>query len=192
MKLLIAGDSFSYNHSNDDSWPTKLSKLVSVTNLSQCGCGEYKIYKQLKSVNLLDFDKILIFHTSPNRLYVNHNSLHSSTSHQNSDLLFTDVEDKKDQSILAKAAYDYFVNIFDTEYHSYVHNLICNDIHRLTYNLPTSHFTNFDYSDLYNFDNNLIDYYNIWTEHRGNINHYNKNGNDIIFNKIIDLLGIVK
>ena len=189
MKLLICGDSFSYDHNNLLSWPSLIKQQYTVTNLSQCGCGEYKIYKQLMSKDFNQFDKILICHTSPNRLYINNQYvLHDSDTHQYSDLLFADAEDKKDKSNIAKIAYDYFVSIFDSEYYAHIHNLICADIDNITKQKEVIHVTHFDYSSLYQFDNKLVNCYNIWTQHRGDINHYDVVGNKIIFEKIVDLL----
>lgn len=189
MKILICGDSFSYDHTNENSWVTRLRSNFQVTNLSQCGIGEYKIYQQLKSVDVNNFDKILISHGSPNRLYINQEyALHKDKTHKNSDLIFTDVEDKKDSNWLANLAYNYFINIFDLEYHSYIHNLICQDIDRLTQHTNVLHITHFDYSKLYDFNKKLIEFYDIWMQHSGNINHYTSTGNTLVYKKLIELL----
>ena len=63
MELLIIGDSFSADWSikyNDYlGWPSLLLEHYQITNLSQAGVGEYKIYKQLLSVtNLEKYDII--------------------------------------------------------------------------------------------------------------------------------------
>lgn len=189
MKILICGDSFSYDSNNENSWVTKLHSIFQVTNLSQCGVGEYKIYQQLKSVDVDSFDKILISHGSPNRLYINQEQvLHKDKTHKNSDLIFTDVEDKKDSNQLANIAYNYFINIFDLEYYSYIHNLVCQDLDRLTQHTNVLHITHFDYSKLYNFDKKLIEFHNIWLQHPGDINHYDPAGNALVFNKLVELL----
>jgi len=184
--ILICGDSFSYDHDLTQSWVTKLKKLYSVTNLSQCGCSQYKIKLQLDSVDLSKFHAIIIFHTSPNRLYINKTyAITDAHSHENCDLLFSDVESKKNKSNLARIAYEYFVNIFDNDYYQYVHNLILADIDRLTQPYRVLHFTNFDYSQMHNFNNNLINFYDIFLKHRGNINHLDQQGNDMVFLQII-------
>ena len=189
MKLLVCGDSFSYNHQVDYSWPTKLSQIHKVDNLSQCGCGEYKIQLQIASRDLTDYDAILIFHTSPNRIYYNHpNTMHSDGFHKDSDLLFADVEHHRHKNSLAQTAYDYFLNIFDAEYYSYVHNLICANIDKDTKQYKTYHFTAFDYTKLYQFDNSLIDLYNIWYTNPGDVNHLAPAGHDEFFLQINSLL----
>jgi len=189
MKLLICGDSYSYDHNYVDSWVTLLSKhFYSITNLSQCGVGEYKILKQLKSVNLNDYYKIIIFHTSPNRVHIDLNTMYEYDSHKNADLIFLDVSTKKDKHKLAQLAYDYFVEIFDVEYYAYIHSLICKDINMLTKNFPVIHATAFDYKNLYNFDNNFVSFYNIQQKFPGNINHLNKIGNLKIYKELLNLL----
>ena len=189
MKLLICGDSFSYDHGYEQSWVTMIKDTAQVTNLSQCGCGEYKIYKQLMSVDLSKFDKIIVSHGSPNRIYINQpHALRQTDTHKHSDLLFTDVEEKKNKDNLARVAYEYFVNIFDVEYYAYVHNLICRDIDELTSAVPTLHITHFDYSLLYDFNHKLVSFHDVWLKNKGNINHYNALGNNIVYNTIQELL----
>jgi len=191
MKLLLCGDSFSYDHKLEHSWPTRLSQVHQVDNLSQCGCGEYKIRLQIASRNLDNYDAVMIFHTSPNRIYYNQlNKMYVDNYHGQADFLFTDVEHHRHSNKLAQTAYDYFVNIFDATYHSYVHNLICAEIDQITKPYCIYHFTAFDYSTLYQFDNNLIDLYNIWQANRGNINHLNPAGHQEFFKKITDTITI--
>jgi hypothetical protein len=36
-----------------------------------CGIGEYKIWQNLLAHKLGDFDKLILVHTSPYRLYIN-------------------------------------------------------------------------------------------------------------------------
>lgn len=189
MNLLICGDSFSYYNGDANSWVTKIHAEFNATNLSSCGIGEYKIFQQLKSVDLNNYDKILISHGSPTRLYINQeHSLHTNKIYKNSDLIFADVEIKKDKNDLANAAYNYFLHIFDIEYYRYMHNLICADIDNFSKSRSVIHITHFDYTNLYQFDNTLIELYNTWIENKGTINHYNVNGNNIVFNRLLKTL----
>jgi hypothetical protein len=189
MRLLLCGDSFSYNHEIAHSWPTRLSRVHQIDNLSQCGCGEYKIKLQIASCDLSDYDAVLIFHTSPTRIHYNRpNTMHIDKFHAWSDLLFSDVEHHRHKNTVAQIAYDYFVNIFDADYYCYVHDLICADIDQKTKQHRTYHFTAFDYSDLYQFDNKLITLYNTWNANRGDVNHLTKSGHDEFFNQITSLL----
>lgn len=189
MKLLLCGDSFSYDHGIDHSWPTRLSRVHQIDNLSQCGCGEYKIRSQITSRDLSQYDAVLIFHTSPNRVHYGYpNTMHADQFHTSADLLFSDVEYHRHKNIVAQTAYDYFLNIFDPRYYCYVHDLICADIDQKTKSYRTYHFTAFDYSGLYQFDNNLIELYNTWNANRGDINHLNISGHHEFFNQINSLL----
>lgn len=189
MKLLLCGDSFSYDHKIEHTWPTRLSKIHTIDNLSQCGCGEYKIKLQLASRDPTKYDAILIFHTSPNRVYYNQtNTMHVDDFHQHSDLLFTDVEHHRHTNDLAQVAYDYFVNIFDSDYYSYIHNLICADIDQTTKQYKTYHFTAFDYTKLHQFDNKLVNLYNVWNKHQGDTNHLSLAGHNEFFKKIINTM----
>lgn len=189
MKLLICGDSFSFDHQHPQSWVTQLSSYADVVNLSQCGCSEYKIKQQLESIDVTEFDKIFVFHTSPSRLYLGQpNPLAVKSTHINSDLVFSDVEEKRYTHELARIAYEYYVNIYDKKYYEYVHSLICADIDSQTKHLDVVHFTNFDYTGLYNFGNNLINFYSVWAKNKGNINHYSVRGNKVLLEKILKLL----
>lgn len=185
MNLLVCGDSFSYDHKIQHSWPTRLGQQHFVDNISQCGCGEYKIKLQLESKNLNDYDAILIFHTSPYRLHYKYpNRMHADNFHNWSDLIFSDVEHHRHDDPVAKVAHDYFVHIFDEDYYLYLHNLICRDIYQNTQAHRTFHFTAFDYSDLYRFDNQLNDLYSVWKHNPGSVNHLNENGHKEFFNHI--------
>jgi hypothetical protein len=188
-KILICGDSFSYDHGLAQSWVSRLNQLYSITNLSQCGCSEYKIKLQLARVDLSYFDVIMMFHTSPNRLYINQTYAMTNTpSHEHCDLLFSDVESKKSQSSLARIAYDYFVHIFDKDYYQYVHDLILSDLDQITKPYRVLHFTNFDYTQMYDFRGTLISFYDIFLQHKGNINHLDQQGNDMIFLQVTEQL----
>lgn len=189
MKILLCGDSFSYDHKIAHSWPTRLLMLHQVDNLSQCGCSEYKIKLQIQSQSVSDYDAVLIFHTSPYRIYLNRPSrLHINDSHKDADLLFADVEHHRHHNQLAQHAYDYFKHIFDADYYCYMHNLICSDIHQNTKSNNVHHFTAFDYSKLYQFDNTLTDLYNTWTSHQGDVNHLSPTGHDVFFETITGIL----
>jgi hypothetical protein len=62
MNLLICGDSFAADWTvkyPGEGWPNLMSKIHNVTNLAQAGCGEYKVLKQLESVNLLSASILL-------------------------------------------------------------------------------------------------------------------------------------
>ena len=80
-KILICGDSFAVNHVEFDKNSCGWSNLLAndnydVINLAQAGVGEYKIFKQLTSVDLEKFDAVIVCHTSPNRVYIQQHPVH--------------------------------------------------------------------------------------------------------------------
>ena len=111
MNILIVGDSFAADWTvkyKGIGWPNMLSKRHNVTNLAQAGCSEYKIYKQLLSVNLDDFDYIIASHTSPYRIYVTEHPVHSMDKlHNDCDLIYTDLKEhsKRDKKLLPDEQY---------------------------------------------------------------------------------------
>lgn len=182
-KILICGDSFAADWTKKYKgigWPNMLAQEYKVTNLAQAGCCEYKIYKQLISINLLKFDHIIISHTSPYRLYVNKHPLHHNDPlHKNSDIIYSDIKDYKELSPII----DYYENYFDLEHAEFIHNLICNKIDDITKLYNVLHLTSFDWTNLYKFPN-LISFENIFKKHPGCMNHYNDLGNKLVYNTL--------
>lgn len=190
MKLLICGDSFasSWNSEGDNiGWPTLLSKQFDVTNVAQAGCSEYKILLQLQKINLHRFDKILISHTSPYRLYVKEHPIHKKGLHQNSDLIYSDIKEhsKSDPGLVSLV--DYFENYLNLEYMEFVHNLICKEIDLLTKDLSVIHSTHFEWDKLYKFKS-LLNFNKINKSYFGTVNHYNKIGNQKVYKKLLEVI----
>jgi hypothetical protein len=185
-KLLIVGDSFSVDWSKKYSdvcgWVNLLNNDFIITNLSEAGVSEYKIYNQLKSIDTTLFDKILISHTSPYRIPIEEHPIHKKDKlHYNCDLIFSDVEEHLENEIM-KTAYDFYTQIFHKDYFIFVNNLIFNEIKR-KYPLST-HITFFDTF----YDNGVFKFENIFKKYKGNVNHLNQKGNQIIYTKIIEIL----
>ena len=186
-KILICGDSFAADWTvkyNGIGWPNLLSKEYITTNLAQAGCSEYKIYQQLMSINLKRFDKIIISHTSPYRLYVKKHPVHYGDKlHHNSDLIYTDLKEHSKTNNNLLSILNYYENYFDLDYASFIHNLICEKIDNITKDFNVLHITNLNWNNLYIFPN-MVFFENLFKKHRGLINHYTDEGNQIIFNKI--------
>ncbi len=181
MKLAIFGDSFGYQHKSSPftGWVDMLSHEHEVDNFCQCGVSQYKILQQIKSARLSLYDKIIVTHTSPTRVFVRHNPLHQdSLTHKNCDLLFADVEPRNEK--FAKVSQDYFKYIFDLDYAIDIHNMICEKINFLLRDLDVIHITHFDYEQCYKF-NDMINFYSLWTQNQGPVNHYNEKGNHEIY-----------
>ena len=183
--LLIAGDSFSSDWTkkyDGIGWVNMLDFDYKVTNISQAGVSEYKIYQQLNSVDLTKFDNIIVSHTSAYRIPIQEHPIHKDDLlHHNCDILFSDVEQHLDNPTM-KTAYNFYSEIFYPEYFCFVNDLIFEKIKQIT---PTAtHITFFDsfYNDsVYKFENYFL-------ENRGIINHLSKMGNYMVYQKILELL----
>jgi len=175
MNILICGDSFAADYSvigtlDYPGWPQILGMKHNVTNVAQAGCSEYKIYLQLKQSDLDRFDGVIVFHTSPYRIYVKQHPYLSDTKlHCNSDLIYYDIINQpefKDKEILST----FFEKYFDLDYAKFVHVLIQQEITKLLHKVFSFHIglalphLDFDASDLFE-------------RHRGQVNHFDPIGN---------------
>lgn len=131
-KILIVGDSFAADWSEKlgtMGWPNLLKQNFLVTNLAQAGCGQYKIYKQLQSVNRDRFDSIIIWHTSPFRIHVlEHAVHHSDILHSHADLIYQDIEHHVKHNPALDPIKIWFDQYYDLEYAEFVYALICDRI----------------------------------------------------------------
>lgn len=194
LKILICGDSFSADwkeKTGNEGWPNFLAKEYDVTNSSQAGCGQYKIYKQLKKQNLSKFDVVIVSHTSPYRIHVNRHPIHSAdVLHKNCDLIYEDLKAHKEDSEEVSFLVDYFEKYFDLEYAEYVHSLICRDIENLFENYlgTVVHIRNILWDDLYEFQD-MMDNSDVFKNHRGTNNHFDSVGNLIVYERIKSRIG---
>lgn len=184
-KILIAGDSFSADWSKKYpaclGWPNMLSDDYQITNLSQAGCSEYKIYLQMTSTDLAAYDAIIISHTSPYRWYVKDHPVHAKDKlHHASDLIYNDVAAHVSAHPELEPIVVFFEKYFDLEHAKFVHNLICEKIETLIpLSMRVMHIQNFDSTGMYQFKN-FMDFYPTFQSHSGLINHYSDHGNKII------------
>lgn len=185
--ILICGDSFAADWTLKylgEGWPNRLAKDYNVTNLAQAGCGQYKIYLQLTSVDLDKFDAIIVSHTSPYRVYVKEHPIHKNDPlHGNSDLIYSDIaEHRKDRKDLEPIV-SYFENYFDVDHAKFIHSLICEKIELLLSKHKSLHVVNHEWSDLHEFSN-MLSFQSLFETNRGSMNHYDEIGNNIIYQKI--------
>jgi len=172
-KIWIFGDSFASNHM-PTAWPNLFPSEYDIKNYASNGSSEYRIWKNYKlHSNKISVDDIVIFvHTSPYRIFLQDSSSMSSrqlSSHTTCDLIFNDIFSKEEKPFL-----NILKTIWDDDYFLDIFELIVDDLLRV----PNSmHFTFFDSQKIDNF-------YDIWQSNKGNINHMNENGNNIIFKKI--------
>jgi len=184
-RLLICGDSFSADWTKKYEgigWVNMLENDFNITNISQAGVSEYKIYQQLNSVDLSKFDKILVSHTSAYRIPIQEHPIHKDdVLHYNCDILFSDVEKHLDNPVM-KTAYDFYSDIFYPDYFCFVNDLIYEKIKGIA---PTAtHITFFDSF----YDDSIHKFENIFLENNGTMNHLNELGNRIIYQKVLELL----
>ena len=180
--LLIAGDSFSADWTakyNVKGWPNLLDEYH-VTNVSQAGASEYKIYKQM--LGSIKHDKTIICHTSPYRIPVIRHPVHySDPLHHDSDLIYADISSHDNE--LARVATEFYENLFDLEHAEFSHNLLVE--HLLGQYPDALHIT------FFKLDNkNVISFNDIFEKHRGDANHLSDVGNMMTLNRIRTLLKI--
>lgn len=181
--LLICGDSFSADWSivaNQQGWVNYLADDFKVTNLSQAGCSEFKILKQLQSVNVNAFDNVIVSHTSPYRLYVRHHPIHDKNPlHKNSCLIYEDIKAHAKTNATLLPITLYMEQYFDLEYAEHIHNLLIKEIESIC-PVNTLHVSHVNWENLY-CCKNWLNFKEIFQKHRGKVNHYNEKGNRLIY-----------
>lgn len=182
MNILIAGDSFAVDAPG--GWASMLAGHFKVTNLAEPGVGEYKIYKQLKSVNIPNFDCVIVSHTSYSRIHTLSHPIHKKGFYKNCDLIFTDIESF--QATFNKSlevAKGWFKYHYDDEYQKDIYKLIRQDISRLI-NVPYLSIDNLNNGNDIIFEKNHLDLRDIWPKYKGKINHYTEEGNLLIYKEV--------
>lgn len=195
-RILICGDSFaadwSIKYLDYPGWPNLIANEYIVTNLAQAGVSEYKIWLQLKSANLSQYDIIILSHTSPYRIPIEEHPAHKDDLlHKNCDLIYLDA--KKSDNKELQPIVDYFEKYFIPDYACFVHNLIIDqEINYLQekFAKPVINITNLDWSGL-RCTNNFISFHSVFKQHPGLINHFSKHGNQLIFEKLKETIDAI-
>ena len=187
MKILIAGDSFATDFSNYvdieyQGWPNLLAKNYNVTNLAQAGVGQYKILKQLESVNIKLFDKIIVSVSSPYRLHCRSHPIHKQGLHKNSDLIHTDIDRFSLFDSKLTTAKNWFKYYFDCDYQEDIYDLITDKIRK---NLKETNYILIGHTATRSKHKDIISFEKMWHKNRGFVNHYSKQGNEKVYNRII-------
>ena len=180
LKILLCGDSFAADwqikNPNIYGWPNMLADHADLTNLARAGCSEYRILKQLKSVSLDEFDKIIVSHTSPYRIYVKqHPAYLGNTFYQDCDFLYSDC--------IAHELYDvknWFENYFDLDYAIDIHQMIMREIDRQAKDII--HLGHMEIVAPSDFE--FINFLDIWNRFPGAVNHYTEKGNKKVYDKL--------
>ena len=188
MKILIVGDSFAADwtvkYDNYLGWPNLIAKHHDTTNLAQAGVGQYKIYKQLQSVPVKDFDAVISVYTSPYRVHTHSHPIHNNdVLHKNCDLLANDVEyfakrNKDNESLIS--AKNYFKYHFDFDYYNEIYKILVDKCDKLIGDVKHIHISNLDYVN--------GDWTTITENYKGLINHLSQEGNELVYNKLIKML----
>jgi hypothetical protein len=189
MNILIAGDSFATKSSAcNSSWMELLAEQHQVTNLAQAGIGEYKIYKQVCSVDVNEFDLVIVSHTSPSRIHTNNHPIHKSGFHKDCDLILTDlVEHFQPFNTSLQTAKNFFKYHYDEEYQIDIYNLLRKQINDMIL-VPYISLSHVEIVNSLAIEKHNIDLSPLWAEERGNINHYTQVGNRFVFKRIQDEL----
>lgn len=186
MRVLIAGDSFAAPWpGNYPGWATSLSKDFTVTNRAQAGVGEYKIWLQLAQENLNNYDLTIVCHTSAYRVYVPEHPFHKNGLHKNADLIYSDIAARSNYPEREHLEY-YFASMFDLNYALDIHNLIKERIMYYTLDCRTIHLSFFSMLKNEFTIKDELNFYNIWQQHPGSVNHLSALGNDLVYNTIKD------
>lgn len=157
------------------------------TNISSNGASEYRLLKNLKSVDITQFDRVICVHTSPNRIYVDRNLLHqNSKTHKNCDLIYQDVKDKN--GIYAENIAWWFENVFDIEHAEFLHGLLIKEIKNRLSVRPTLHMSFFDLPESFG----VMSLNPIWKKYPGNANHLSKIGNKKVADIVNKNIGALK
>lgn len=184
LKILLCGDSFAADYSlkvhGTIGWPNFLGDRFDLTNLATAGASEYRILKQLQSVDLEYFDHIIVSHTSPYRIYVKDHPVHKDDLfYKNCDLIYSDSVE-----FGLKTIQDWFENYFDLEYATHIHHLIMKEIHDLSNTIL--HIGHMEISAPPKFD--YMDFSDIWKKNKGLVNHYNDRGNEQVYQRLLSYL----
>lgn len=195
--ILILGDSlaadWSVKYKDYKGWPNLLAEEYNVTNLAQAGVSEYKIYKQLESVQdkLDDYDIVIINHTSPFRVpTISHPLLEFDDVHSNADLIYSDISyhSAKLKNFFNKslhAAKNFFDLHYDIEFFRKTSELYCKEIGNILKDKNV-----ITLNELLSIDNSLYDDYyrkntnSFLNKHKGLINHLTEEGNRLVFEKV--------
>lgn len=173
MKVAVFGDSFAAND-GDLSWTSLLSNEFSVDNFADRGISEYRIYKTIMNQNINAYDRVVIFHTNPDRIFVPDHVDHPSRqlhSHPHCDMLVNDSFDKSSWRGIAEC---YYKNFYDQDFQLDLFKLLIEKISSLC---PRAvHCSGFDLST-YNIKS--FDY--LLKSNPGKINHLDVAGNKEVY-----------
>lgn len=184
LKILLCGDSFAADWSSKyhgkRGWPNLLAEKTELINVAAAGCSEYSIWKQLQSTDLNRFDRVIVSHTSPYRIYVKQHPIHKNdVLHKNSDLIYSDSVTHQLSTVK-----DWFENYFDLDYAVDIHQMIMKEINRMGNNIL--HLGHMEISAPTGFD--FVNCLDLWKKYPGEINHYSDVGNKKVYERLLSYI----
>ena len=189
-KILIAGDSFAADwtlkYPNVCGWPNMLAAKYDVTNIAECGISEYKIWQQIKSVDIDNFDVCIISHTSPYRVHTRcHPVHHKDILHKNADLMFNDISYHNSKLVnmfnnSLKTASNWFKYHYDSEYQQDIYKLFRSEISKILKNIFVIEITNFE------DHKKKFSYFKYLKTNSGIANHFDYAINQLICDDLIE------
>jgi len=191
LNILLCGDSFAadwtlkYDHYL--GWPNLLAKRYNVTNIAQAGVSEYKIYRQIQSVNLHDYDLIIISHTSPYRIHTRKHPVHSNDKlHKDADLIYADISYHKNllKNIFNGALYSaagFYEHHYDIEFFEEQYRLFRAEINRILIGKPSIVFSSMAVLENFSTEETVLNFCELLKKEPGLINHFSESGNEKIF-----------
>lgn len=185
MKILICGDSFSCDNKN--TWVETLKNNYDLTVLSRPGIGEYKILKQLESADK-NYNLFIVSHTSPYRIHMKKHPFYDSGSHKNSDLVLNDVFSRSVFNFKKLCIDSFLKNHFDNEYYETLYFLFREKINSILNDKAYISLSNHPNLDQFVIEKNHIDMSDVWKNYPGALNHYSKQGNDIVYQRITNVI----
>lgn len=188
-KILIVGDSFSTVWPDGNTgWVNLLAKDYNVTNLSEAGIGEYKILKQLESVNVNNFDVVVVSHTSPSRIHTRNHPLHKVGFRKNCDLILNDLEGHFNpfniNLFISKMFFRYH---YDDEYQIDIYKMIREKIKNII-NTKYISISHVEIAADLAVEKYHVDFSTLWSKERGYVNHYTDAGNQIVYNTVKEMI----
>ena len=185
-KIAIVGDSFSADVT-PTSWISRLAVDYDITNYSQRGASEYRLYNIVNQyeVELSLADRIIMFHTNSLRVYIPDTVDYPArrlTSHTHCDLV---INDALADPQWAKIAEVYFKNFFDEKHLKTQYQLLISDIDA-RFGRKIIHCSGFDEHLVGNVS--IQSFAQVRQDHPGTTNHLDYTGNLKIYQYIKEKL----
>lgn len=180
MNLFVVGDSFSADESTH-SWVTLLSRHGELSNASQRGISEYRIFRTIKEhlevINQKDV--LIIFHTNPSRVYIPDGVAYPSrslASHPNCDMVANDALASSSWQNIANM---YYKNFYDDQLQQELFNFIIKEI-RCMVKIKILDCSGFETAK----EAQIKSFADIRKQFPGDINHLDIIGNEMVYNSI--------